>query len=193
MPTKLNTKTTDRIVVLPNKLSVKCEDVYGGAASVQANKPVPVNPKTRYYYFEMQYNSVGYDGNDGCIFVNGTNCYGSPRVTYEINDIVGAGIDYVSNEFFFTVKVNFGHKPFTYDIEAIYPCSCCQCLVNDDSESATTTDDDSKPSVGNEECWKKLMEKSETLLRKSIEEKEKELAKLKAVLNALSDNFQKYV
>ncbi|CAN1176303.1 Ran-binding protein M homolog, partial [Linum perenne] len=167
----------------------------------------------------MQYNSVGYDGNDGCIFVNGTNCYGSPRVTYEINDIVGAGIDYVSNEFFFTkngevvgkvgkefdcplfptvglydeimeVKVNFGHKPFTYDIEAIYPCSCCQCLVNDDSESATTTDDDSKPSVGNEECWKKLMEKSETLLRKSIEEKEKELAKLKAVLNALSDNFQ---
>ncbi|CAN1234158.1 Ran-binding protein M homolog [Linum perenne] len=171
MPTKLKAKITDRIVVLPNKLSVKCEDVFRGSESVQANKPVPVNPNTGYYYFEMQVKNA--------LSTNSCASIGFTTQGFEMKFLPG-------------VKVNFGHKPFAYDIEARYPCPCSHCLVNDDSESATTIDD-SKSSVSNEDCWKKLMEKSEKLLRKSIEDKEEELASLKAVLNAISDNFQKYV
>ncbi|CAN1176305.1 Ran-binding protein M homolog [Linum perenne] len=63
MPTRLKSDT-ERIVVSPNKLSVKYPEnnvhYYGGEESVQANKPVPVNPKTGYYYFEMRVKNARY-------------------------------------------------------------------------------------------------------------------------------------
>ncbi|CAN1731375.1 Ran-binding protein M homolog [Linum perenne] len=61
------------------------------------------------------------------------------------------------------VKVNFGHKPFAYDTELRYP----------------------------EESWKSLMKKSESMLRKSIEEKEEEVASLKEARSAYAESWEK--
>ncbi|KAG7090737.1 hypothetical protein E1B28_009827 [Marasmius oreades] len=92
-------------------------------------------------------NSWGYHGDDGCSFAaekNGTK-YGP---TFGVGDIIGCGMDFTTNQAFYTkngvnlgpvfenvgkgidlypsvglqhvgesVKVNFGHEPFKYDIE----------------------------------------------------------------------------
>ncbi|CAN1176304.1 Ran-binding protein M homolog [Linum perenne] len=65
MPTRLKADT-ERVVVSPNKLSVKypennLDQYYGGDESIQANKPAPVNLEMGYYYFEMRVKNVCYN------------------------------------------------------------------------------------------------------------------------------------
>ncbi|CAN1235483.1 Ran-binding protein M homolog [Linum perenne] len=206
MPTKLNADSCSALVS-PDKLSVKANK-NNSYQSVQSNKPVPMNIGPEYYFemrvknggsmdraaigytpegfdlsnfvgYSLEPHSVGYHGDDGKIF---HGRHGSELVStkFTTNDIVGAGMNYTSNEFFFTVKVNFGHKPFVYDIKTSYPCP-----YNHHRPEI----DDTKPSSSDNESWKKLMEKNESLLMKSLEEKEKEVASLKAVIKTLTDNF----
>ncbi|CAN1233551.1 Ran-binding protein M homolog [Linum perenne] len=120
------------VLIKPDKLSVKYTvDSYGNGrydvGAVQANKPAPVNGKV--YYFEMRVKnsgskhrvaigfteegfnlsrqpgwrakSIGFHGDNGFLYRGrGT---GMPfGASFATGDIVGAGINYVSNEFFFT-------------------------------------------------------------------------------------------
>ncbi|CAN1175603.1 Ran-binding protein M homolog [Linum perenne] len=242
MPTKLGAASR-YAVVSPDKLSVKYTHVSQNSydvGAVQANKPVPVSGTV--HYFEMQVknagnegylgigftpegydltlepgwraNSIGYHGDDGYIF-KGQGKGESFGPTFTTNDVVGAGIDYASNEFFFTkngvlvgtvskeinvplfptiglhslneeVKVNFGYKPFVHDIKlARYPCPYCHRHEIDGSIGSAYA-----------ESWEKLlnekdrlMEKTESLLKKSLEEKEKEMISMKAVVRALSEKL----
>ncbi|KHN32477.1 ran-binding protein M homolog isoform X2 [Glycine soja] len=163
------------VVVSTDKLSVKYTSVnlHGHDVGViQANKPAPT--KRLMYYFEIhvkdagvkgqiaigftsetfkmrrqpgwEANSCGYHGDDGLLY-RGHGKGGEPfGPTYTSGDVVGAGINYAAQEFFFTknghvvgsvykdmkgplfptvavhsqneeVHVNFGQKPFTFDLK----------------------------------------------------------------------------
>lgn len=175
-PTELNTINSSGgfLVVAPDKLSVKYTSVnlHGhDVGVVQANKPAPV--KRLVYYFEIsvmdagvkgqigigftpesfkmrrqpgwEANSCGYHGDDGFLYRGQGK--GEPfGPTFSTGDIVGGGINYASQEYFFTkngsvvgtvckdvkgplfptvavhsqneeVHVNFGQKSFSFDIK----------------------------------------------------------------------------
>ncbi|KAB1204808.1 hypothetical protein CJ030_MR8G002620 [Morella rubra] len=131
-PSELNTINSSGgfLVVSTDKLSVKYTGVnlHGhDVGVVQANKPAPV--KRLVYYFEIfvkdagtkgqiaigfttetfkmrrqpgwEANSCGYHGDDGLLY-RGQGKGEAFGPTYTANDIVGAGINYTSQEFFFT-------------------------------------------------------------------------------------------
>ncbi|KAG5137514.1 hypothetical protein AAZX31_08G234000 [Glycine max] len=175
-PRELNTINSSGgfVVVSTDKLSVKYTSVnlHGHDVGViQANKPAPT--KRLMYYFEIhvkdagvkgqiaigftcetfkmrrqpgwEANSCGYHGDDGLLYRG--HCKGEAfGPTYTSGDVVGAGINYAAQEFFFTkngqvvgsvykdmkgplfptiavhsqneeVHVNFGQKPFTFDLK----------------------------------------------------------------------------
>ncbi|QHO56077.1 ran-binding protein M homolog [Arachis stenosperma] len=175
-PSELNTINSSGgfVVVSTDKLSVKYTNVnlHGHDVGViQANKAAPT--KLLLYYFEIyvkdagakgqiaigftsesfkmrrqpgwEANSCGYHGDDGLLYRG--HGKGEPfGPTYTSGDIVGAGINYAAQEFFFTkngqvvgtvykdmkgplfptiavhsqneeVHVNFGQKPFTFDLK----------------------------------------------------------------------------
>ncbi|KAM1204089.1 hypothetical protein ACFX13_020323 [Malus domestica] len=175
-PTELNTINSSGgfLVVSPDKLSAKYTNVnlHGhDVGMVQANKPAPV--KRLVYYFEIyvkdagtkgqiaigftsesfkmrrqpgwEANSCGYHGDDGLLY-RGHGRGEAFGPTYTSGDIVGGGINYDSQEFFFTkngavvgtvpkdmkgplfptiavhsqneeVQVNFGQQPFAFDLK----------------------------------------------------------------------------
>ncbi|CAJ1978226.1 unnamed protein product [Sphenostylis stenocarpa] len=175
-PRELNTINSSGgfVVVSTDKLSVKYTSVnlHGHDVGViQANKPAPT--KRLIYYFEIhvkdagvkgqiaigftcetfkmrrqpgwEANSCGYHGDDGLLY-RGHGKGEAFGPTYTSGDVVGAGINYASQEFFFTkngqvvgsvyndmkgplfptiavhsqneeVHVNFGQKPFTFDLK----------------------------------------------------------------------------
>ncbi|KAH0926490.1 hypothetical protein HID58_018746 [Brassica napus] len=175
-PTELNAINSAGgfVIVSPDKLSVKYTNanLHGYDVGVaQANKPAPVKCLT--YYFEIfvkdagvkgkvaigftkegfimrrqpgwEVNSCGYHGDDGNIYRGkGTGEAFGP--TYTTGDTVGGGINYASQEFFFTkngalvgkipkdikghlfptvavhsqneeVSVNFGKQKFVFDVK----------------------------------------------------------------------------
>ncbi|XP_052201946.1 ran-binding protein M homolog isoform X2 [Diospyros lotus] len=176
-PTELNTVNIcgGFSNVLPDKLSVQytVDNLHGhDVGVVQANRPAPV--KRIVYYFEIfvknagakgniaigftiegfkmrrqpgwEANSWGYHGDDGFLY-RGHGRGEAFGPTYTAGDTVGAGINYASQEFFFTkngevvgtvckdvkgplfptiavhsrneeVSVNFGKKPFVFDLKA---------------------------------------------------------------------------
>ncbi|KAL9446272.1 hypothetical protein AB3S75_014026 [Citrus x aurantiifolia] len=176
VPTELNTINSSGgfLVVSPDKLSVKYTGVnlHGhDVGVVQANKPAPV--KRLVYYFEIyvkdagakgqiaigftsesfkmrrqpgwEANSCGYHGDDGLLY-RGQGKGEAFGPTFTTNDTVGGGINYASQEFFFTkngslvgavykdikgplfptiavhsqneeVLVNFGQKKFAFDLK----------------------------------------------------------------------------
>ncbi|PWA87106.1 SPla/RYanodine receptor (SPRY) domain-containing protein [Artemisia annua] len=176
-PTELDTLKSSGgfSIVLPDKLSVKYPNVnlHGhDVGVVQANNPAPVNCLV--YYFEIfvknagvkghvsigfttqgfnlrrqpgwDANSFGYHGDDGLIY-QGQGKGDAFGPTYTTGDTVGGGINYASQQFFFTkngqvvgsvpinvtgrlyptvgvhsqneeVSVNFGKDPFLFDIKA---------------------------------------------------------------------------
>ncbi|KAM1075133.1 hypothetical protein ACFX2H_019770 [Malus domestica] len=182
-PTELNTINSSGgfLVVSPDKLSAKYTNVnlHGhDVGMVQANKPAPV--KRLVYYFEIyvkdagtkgqiaigftsesfkmrrqpgwEANSCGYHGDDGLLY-RGHGRGEAFGPTYTSGDIVGGGINYDSQEFFFTkngavvgtvpkdmkgplfptiavhsqneeVHVNFGQQPFAFDLKARYTFHC---------------------------------------------------------------------
>lgn len=175
-PTELNTLNSSGgfLVVSPDKLSVKYTSInlHGhDVGVVQANRPAPV--RRLVYYFEIfvkdagtkgqiaigfttenfkmrrqpgwEANSCGYHGDDGQLYRSQAkgDAFGP---TYTTGDVVGGGINYASQEFFFTkngaevgrtykemkvplfptiavhsqneeVHVNFGQKPFAFDLK----------------------------------------------------------------------------
>ncbi|XP_022773532.1 ran-binding protein 10-like isoform X2 [Durio zibethinus] len=146
-PKELNTINSSGgfLVVAPDKLSVKYTSVnlHGhDVGVVQANKPAPV--KRLLYYFEIyvkdagakgqiaigftnegfkmrrqpgwEVNSCGYHGDDGLLY-RGQGKGDAFGPTYTKGDMVGGGINYASQEFFFTVHVNFGQKKFAFDLK----------------------------------------------------------------------------
>ncbi|KAK7404206.1 hypothetical protein VNO78_04891 [Psophocarpus tetragonolobus] len=175
-PKELNTINSSGgfAVVSTDKLSVKytCVNLHGHDVGViQANKPAPT--KRLIYYFEIhvkdagvkgqiaigftsetfkmrrqpgwEANSCGYHGDDGLLY-RGHGKGEAFGPTYTSGDVVGAGINYAAQEFFFTkngqvvgsvykdmkgplfptiavhsqneeVHVNFGQKPFTFDLK----------------------------------------------------------------------------
>ncbi|KAK9743286.1 hypothetical protein RND81_03G229200 [Saponaria officinalis] len=177
LPSELNTVNCSGkfIVVSPDKLTVQYTIVNlhnHDVGVVQANHPAPVNCLT--YYFEMKVlnsgahgyiaigftpvdfqmcrqpgwdaNSYGYNGDDGLLYYDGPS--GEPfGPTFTEGDTVGAGINYATQELFFTkngvivgtasknvkcqlfpsiglhskneeVTVNFRKEPFLFDIKA---------------------------------------------------------------------------
>ncbi|OMP07790.1 SPla/RYanodine receptor SPRY, partial [Corchorus capsularis] len=131
-PKELNTINSSGgfLVVAPDKLSVKYTSVnlHGhDVGVVQANKPAPV--KRLLYYFEIyvkdagakgqiaigftnenfkmrrqpgwEANSFGYHGDDGFLY-RGHGKGDAFGPTYTTGDTVGGGINYASQEFFFT-------------------------------------------------------------------------------------------
>lgn len=177
LPTELNTINSSGgfVVVSTDKLSVQYTSVnlHGHDVGViQANRPAPVKRLT--YYFELkvknagakgqiaigftnesfkmrrqpgwEQNSYGYHGDDGLLYRGQGK--GEPfGPTFTTGDIVGGGINYASQEVFFTkngvvvgtvykdvkgplfptiavhsqneeVTVNFGKEPFLFDIKA---------------------------------------------------------------------------
>ncbi|KAI6691263.1 hypothetical protein NL676_028091 [Syzygium grande] len=176
-PTELNTINSSGgfLVMSTDKLSVKYTSVnlHGhDVGVVQANRPAPVRRLA--YYFEIyvkdagakgqigigftsenfkmrrqpgwEPNSCGYHGDDGFLY-RGQGKGEAFGPTYTSGDIVGAGINYATQEFFFTknkavvgtvykdmkgplfptvsvhsqneeINVNFGQKPFAFDIKA---------------------------------------------------------------------------
>lgn len=175
-PTELNTINTygGFLNVFPDKLSVQYPSVnlHGhDVGVVQANRPAPA--KRLVYYFEIyvknagakgqiaigfttegfkmrrqpgwEANSYGYHGDDGFLY-RGHGKGESFGPTYTAGDTVGGGINYASQEFFFTkngevvgtvykdvkgplfptiavhsqneeVRVNFGKEPFVFDLK----------------------------------------------------------------------------
>ncbi|KAE8666404.1 SPla/RYanodine receptor domain-containing protein isoform 2 [Hibiscus syriacus] len=132
VPTELNTINSSAgfLVVAPDKLSVKYTAVslHGhDVGVVQANNPVPV--KRLVYYFEIyvkdagvkgqiaigftsegfkmrrqpgwEVNSCGYHGDDGRLY-RGQAKGDAFGPTYTTGDTVGGGINFASQEFFFT-------------------------------------------------------------------------------------------
>ncbi|KAM7266709.1 hypothetical protein ACFE04_004606 [Oxalis oulophora] len=175
-PTELNTINSSGgfLVISPDKLSVKYTSInlHGhDVGVVQANRPAPTN--CLLYYFEMfvlnagakaqlsigftthnfkmrrqpgwEVNSCGYHGDDGFFYRGGAK--GEPfGPTFTTSDTVGAGINYASQQFFFTknghlvgtvpkdlkpllyptiavhslneeVQINFGQKKFLFDLK----------------------------------------------------------------------------
>ncbi|XP_022718265.1 ran-binding proteins 9/10 homolog isoform X2 [Durio zibethinus] len=131
-PKELNTINSSGgfLVVAPDKLSVKYPTInlHGHDVGViQADKPVPV--KRLLYYFEIyvknagakgqiaigftnegfkmrrqpgwEVNSCGYHGDDGFLY-HGQGKGDAFGPTYTAGDTVGGGINYASQEFFFT-------------------------------------------------------------------------------------------
>ncbi|TYJ18471.1 hypothetical protein E1A91_A09G125400v1 [Gossypium mustelinum] len=131
-PKELNTINSSGgfLVVAPDKLSVKYTTVnlHGhDVGVVQSNKPAPV--KRLLYYFEIyvkdagakgqiaigftnegfkmrrqpgwEVNSCGYHGDDGLLY-RGQGKGDAFGPTYTTGDTVGGGINYASQEFFFT-------------------------------------------------------------------------------------------
>ncbi|KAF4363618.1 hypothetical protein F8388_002159 [Cannabis sativa] len=131
-PTELNTINSSGgfLVVSPDKLSVKYTNVnlHGhDVGVVQGNRPAPV--KRLVYYFEIfvkdagtkgqiaigftsenfkmrrqpgwEANSCGYHGDDGNLY-RGPGKSDEFGPTYTSGDIVGGGINYASQEYFFT-------------------------------------------------------------------------------------------
>nr|XP_043636591.1 ran-binding protein M homolog [Erigeron canadensis] len=177
VPTELDTVNSSGgfSIVLPDKLTVKYPSVnlHGhDVGVVQANYPAPI--KRLVYYFELhvnnagakgqvaigftthgfnlrrqpgwEANSFGYHGDDGYLY-RGQGKGEAFGPTYSTGDTVGGGINYASQEFFFTknghvvgtvrkdvkgrvyptiavhsqneeVTVNFGKDPFIFDIKA---------------------------------------------------------------------------
>ncbi|XP_042508888.1 ran-binding protein M homolog isoform X2 [Macadamia integrifolia] len=177
LPTRLNTINSSGgfLVVSTDKLSVQYTSVnlHGhDVGVVQANCPAPV--KRLVYYFEIfvknagakgqiaigfttenfkmrrqpgwEANSYGYHGDDGLLY-RGLGKGETFGPTFTSGDTIGGGINYASQEFFFTkngklvgtvykdvkgplfptiavhsqneeVNVNFGQKPFVFGIEA---------------------------------------------------------------------------
>ncbi|XP_050207950.1 ran-binding protein M homolog [Mercurialis annua] len=175
-PTELNTINSSGgfLVISTDKLSVKYTNVnlHGhDVGAVQANKPAPV--KRLVYYFEIyvrnsgakgqiaigftnegfkmrrqpgwETNSCGYHGDDGCLY-RGQGKGESFGPTFTAKDTVGTGINYASQEIFFTkngvlvgaihkdikgplfptvavhslneeIEVNFGQKYFAFDLK----------------------------------------------------------------------------
>lgn len=175
-PKELNTLNSSGgfLVVSTDKLSVKYPSVnlHGHDVGViQADKPVP--DKRLVYYFEIfvknagakgqiaigftnqgfkmrrqpgwETNSCGYHGDDGNLY-NGLGKGETFGPTFTTNDTVGAGINYASQEFFFTkngavvggvykeikgplfptvavhsqneeIEVNFGQREFAFDLK----------------------------------------------------------------------------
>ncbi|KAL2329412.1 hypothetical protein Fmac_022839 [Flemingia macrophylla] len=175
-PRELNTINSSGgfVVVSTDKLSVKYTSVnlHGHDVGViQANKPAPT--KRLIYYFEIhvkdagvkgqiaigftsetfkmrrqpgwEANSCGYHGDDGLLY-HGHGKGEAFGPTFTSGDVVGAGINFAAQEFFFTkngqvvgsvnkdmkgplfptvavhsqneeVHVNFGQKPFTFDLK----------------------------------------------------------------------------
>ncbi|KAJ6859075.1 ran-binding protein M [Populus alba x Populus x berolinensis] len=175
-PKELNTLNSSGgfLVVSTDKLSVKYPSVnlHGHDVGViQADKPVP--DKRLVYYFEIfvknagakgqiaigftnqgfkmrrqpgwETNSCGYHGDDGNLY-NGHGKGETFGPTFTTNDTVGAGINYASQEFFFTkngavvggvykeikgplfptvavhsqneeIEVNFGQREFAFDLK----------------------------------------------------------------------------
>ncbi|KAF5732798.1 ran-binding protein 10-like [Tripterygium wilfordii] len=176
LPTELNTINSSGgfLVVSTDKLSVKYTSVnlHGhDVGVVQANKPAPV--KRLVYYFEIfvknagvkgqiaigftsesfkmrrqpgwEANSCGYHGDDGHLY-RGQGKGDDFGPTFTTNDTVGGGINYASQEIFFTkngtivgtvykdikgplfptvavhsqneeIEVNFGQRPFAFDLK----------------------------------------------------------------------------
>ncbi|XAR57461.1 hypothetical protein NMG60_11025614 [Bertholletia excelsa] len=176
-PTELNTINISGgfLNVLPDKLSVQYTNVnlHGyDVGVVQSNRPAPV--KRLVYYFEIyvknagakgnigigfttegfkmrrqpgwEANSYGYHGDDGFLY-HGQGKGEAFGPTFTAGDTVGGGINYASQEFFFTkngvvvgtvpkevkgplfptiavhsqneeVCVNFGKEPFVFDLKA---------------------------------------------------------------------------
>ncbi|EFH50824.1 hypothetical protein ARALYDRAFT_911196 [Arabidopsis lyrata subsp. lyrata] len=133
-PTELNTINglSSFVVISPDKLSLKYTGVsqHGhDVGVVQANKPAPCNRIA--YYFEIyikdagvegrvsigfttdsfriarhpgwELNTCGYHGDDGLIYL-GKRQGEAFGPTYTTGDTVGGGINYDSQEFFFTVN-----------------------------------------------------------------------------------------
>ncbi|KAL1202337.1 Ran-binding protein M [Cardamine amara subsp. amara] len=177
LPTELNTINSAGgfLVVSPDKLSVKYTSIHlhgHDVGVVQANKPAPFKCLT--YYFEIfvkdsgqkgqvaigftkesfkmrrqpgwEVNSCGYHGDDGFMY-RGQGKGEEFGPTYTKGDTVGGGINYATQEFFFTkngeligsipkdikghlfptvavhslneeVNVNFGKNKFAFDIKA---------------------------------------------------------------------------
>eukprot|EP00258_Populus_trichocarpa_P031277 XP_024447296.1 ran-binding protein M homolog isoform X2 [Populus trichocarpa] len=146
-PKELNTLNSSGgfLVVSTDKLSVKYPSVnlHGHDVGViQADKPVP--DKRLVYYFEIfvknagakgqiaigftsqgfkmrrqpgwETNSCGYHGDDGNLY-SGHGKGETFGPTFTTNDTVGAGINYASQEFFFTIEVNFGQREFAFDLK----------------------------------------------------------------------------
>ncbi|XP_074273334.1 ran-binding protein M homolog [Silene latifolia] len=177
LPTELNTINSSGgfLVVSTDKLSLRYPSVnlHGhDVGAVQSNRPAPA--KRLVYYFEMKVvnagskgqmsigfttdsfkmrrqpgweaNSYGYHGDDGLLYRGQGK--GEPfGPTFTMGDVVGGGINYSSQEVFFTkngvivgtvykdmksqlfptvavhsqneeVTVNFGKEPFLFDIKA---------------------------------------------------------------------------
>ncbi|KAI3820124.1 hypothetical protein L1987_13982 [Smallanthus sonchifolius] len=177
VPTELDTLNSSGgfSIVLPDKLSVRYPSVnlHGhDVGVVQANCPAPV--KRLFYYFEIyvknagakgniaigfttegynmrrqpgwEANSFGYHGDDGLLY-RGQGKGETFGPTFSTGDTVGGGINYASQELFFTkngqlvgtvekdvkgrlyptvavhsqneeVSVNFGKDPFLFDIKS---------------------------------------------------------------------------
>lgn len=176
-PTELNTINSSGgfLVVSTDKLSVKYTNVslHGhDVGVVQANRPAPVRRLAYYFEIEVKHagakgqigigftsenfkmrrqpgwepNSCGYHGDDGYLY-HGHGKGEAFGPTYTARDKVGAGINYATQEFFFTknkaivgtvykdvkgplfptisvhsqneeIAVNFGQEPFAFDIKA---------------------------------------------------------------------------
>ncbi|KAJ7522175.1 hypothetical protein O6H91_19G086200 [Diphasiastrum complanatum] len=176
-PTHLNTSTCGHfLVVSTDKLSARYtgEGRHGNdVGAIQGNRPAP--SRRLVYYFEISVkdrgqkgyisigftnenfktsrqpgwdpNSYGYHGDDGKLY-HGHGVGDTFGPTFTVGDTIGAGINYASQEFFFTkngkiigttfkdvqlplyptfglhspnekVCVNFGQSPFVFDIEAL--------------------------------------------------------------------------
>ncbi|XP_047321970.1 ran-binding protein M homolog [Impatiens glandulifera] len=176
-PTELNTVNSAGgfMSVSPDKLSVQYNNVNfhdHDVGVVQANHPAPV--RRLVYYFEIfvknagakgqiaigfttegfkmrrqpgwEANSFGYHGEDGLLY-RGQGKGDAFGPTYTCGDTVGGGINYASQEFFFTkngvvigsvykdvkdplfptvavhsqneeITVNFGKQPFVFDVKS---------------------------------------------------------------------------
>ncbi|PIA40683.1 hypothetical protein AQUCO_02400028v1 [Aquilegia coerulea] len=177
VPTHLNTINSSGgfLIVSPDKLSVQYTNVHlhgHDVGVVQANCPAPT--KCLVYYFEIyvknagakgqiaigftnehfkmrrqpgwETNSYGYHGDDGLLY-RGQGKGENFGPTFTSGDTIGGGINYASQEFFFTkngklvgnpykdvkgplfptvavhsqneeVNINFGQQRFVFDIEA---------------------------------------------------------------------------
>ncbi|CAN1234101.1 Ran-binding protein M homolog, partial [Linum perenne] len=214
-------------VVSPDKLSVTYADIpCSRVGAVQANNPVCVE---QCYFemkvkncFNSQTNclawigfapegfdlsthlgckkcSVGYHGDDGFIYVGGVKSTRNIGAKFTTDDIVGVGLNYASNEFFFTkngevvgtvsmeinddalfptvavygpndrVKVNFGYKSFVYNTKELM-----------------------EEKVKLMEKLVEQKEKEVEMKEKLLKEKEKELDSLKAavLLNTLIERIR---
>ncbi|KAL6318144.1 hypothetical protein AAG906_035649 [Vitis piasezkii] len=157
--TELNTINSSGgfLLVSPDKLSVKYPTVHmhgHDVGVVQGNRPAPV--KRLVYYFEIHVKSAGVKGQIAIGFTcegfkmrrqPGTTKGEAFGPTYTSGDTVGGGINYATQEFFFTkngavvgttrkdvkgrlyptvavhsqneeVTVNFGADPFCFDLKA---------------------------------------------------------------------------